>query len=46
MAIKIHKTERPNTVIKTLIVPITNDIKIKTAQAIQTVVNRIKEKHL
>ena len=46
MAIKFQKTERPNTVIKTLVVPITNDVKIKTAQAIQNVVNRIKEKHL
>jgi hypothetical protein len=46
MAIKIYKTERPNTVIKTLVTPITNDVKIKTSQAIQTVVNRIKEKHL
>jgi hypothetical protein len=46
MAIKIHKTERPSTVIKTLVVSITNDVKIKTAQAIQAVVSKIKEKHL
>jgi hypothetical protein len=46
MAIKVHKTERPNTVIKSIVVPITNEVKIKTAEAIQNFVDRIKQKHL
>lgn len=45
MAIKI-KEERPNTVIKPLITPLSTDVKSKIAAAFQAVVNKIKEKHL
>jgi hypothetical protein len=38
--------ERPNTVIKPLIVPISSNAKIKIATAVQEFVNRIKAKHL
>jgi hypothetical protein len=40
------RVERPTTVIKNLIAPITSDKKVKIAAAIQEIVNRIKEKHL
>ena len=38
--------ERPNTVIKPLIVPISSNTKVKTSAAVQEFVNRIKAKHL
>jgi hypothetical protein len=38
--------ERPYTVIKPLIVPISSDVKTKIAAAVQEFVNRIKDKHL
>ena len=40
------RIERPKTVIKELIVPITSEKKVKIAAAVQEFVNRIKEKHL
>lgn len=40
------RIERPTTVIKALITPIPSDTKVKVANAIQSVVNRIKDKHL
>jgi hypothetical protein len=43
---QVNKIERPQTVIKVLIVPITSELKIKTANAIQAFVSKIKEKHL
>jgi hypothetical protein len=43
---QVNKIERPQTVIKVLIVPIANELKTKTSAAIQTFVNKVKEKHL
>jgi hypothetical protein len=43
---QVNKIERPQTVIKVLIVPITNELKIKTSSAIQSFANKVKEKHL
>jgi hypothetical protein len=40
------RIERPTTVIKKLIAPITSEKKVKIAAAVQEFVNRIKEKHL
>jgi hypothetical protein len=40
------RVERPATVIKELIAPITSEKKVKIAAAIQELVNRIKAKHL
>jgi hypothetical protein len=40
------RVERPTTVIKEIIAPITSEKKVKIAAAVQEFVNRIKEKHL
>ena len=40
------RIQRPNTVIKPLIVPVSSNTKIKVATAIQEFVNRVKDKHL
>jgi hypothetical protein len=42
----VNKIDRPQTVIKVLIVPITTEVKVKTATAIQSFINKVKEKHL
>lgn len=42
----VNKIDRPQTVIKVLIVPITTEVKVKTANAIQFFINKVKEKHL
>jgi hypothetical protein len=42
----INKIERPQTVIKITIAPITTELKAKVSTAIQSVVDRIKVKHL
>jgi hypothetical protein len=38
--------ERPMTVIKELVAPITSEKKVKIAAAVQEFVNRVKAKHL
>ena len=43
---KKERIERPLQTIKTIITPISSDVKIKLANAFQAVVNKIKEKHL
>jgi len=43
---KKERIERPLQTIKTVITPISSDVKIKLANAFQAVVNKIKEKHL
>lgn len=40
------REERPAQTIKTIVAPLTNDLKVKVATAFQSVVNKIKEKHL
>lgn len=40
------KIERPTTVIKSTIAPITTELKVKISSAFQVVINKIKEKHL
>jgi hypothetical protein len=45
MAVK-QRIERPNQTIKTIVVPLSNDLKVKVANAIQYVANTIKDKHL
>jgi hypothetical protein len=45
MAVKV-RVERPAQIIKAVITPISNDLKVKSANAFQSVVNAIKEKHL
>jgi hypothetical protein len=40
------RVERPDNTIKKIVTPLTNDTKVKTSSALQTVVNKIKEKHL
>lgn len=40
------RVERPDNIIKKIVSPLTNDTKVKITSAIQTVVNKIKEKHL
>lgn len=45
MAVKL-RVERPSQTIKTNVTPLANDLKIKTAAAIQEVVNQIKIVHL
>lgn len=40
------REERPLTVVKPVIAPISSDIKIKIATAFQAVVAKIKETHL
>jgi hypothetical protein len=42
----VNKIDRPQTVIKVLIVPITTEVKVKTSNAIQSFINKVKEKHL
>lgn len=41
-----NQIQRPTTVIKKLIVPITPEKKVQVAAAIQEFVNRVKDKHL
>ena len=41
-----NKIERPATVIKSTIAPITTELKTKISTAFQVVINKIKEKHL
>jgi hypothetical protein len=43
---KINKIERPQTVIKVLVVPISTELKSKVSSAIQSFVNNVKIKHL
>lgn len=38
--------QRPTTVIKTLVAPISSEVKSKVAAAIETIVTKIKDKHL
>lgn len=40
------REERPDTVIKPVIAPLSTDIKTKISTAFQEVVTKIKEKHL
>ena len=40
------RVERPATVIKEIIAPITSEKKVKIAAAVQEFVNRVKAKHL
>jgi hypothetical protein len=42
----INKIERPQTVIKVLVKPISVELKTKVSSAIQTFVNKVKDKHL
>jgi len=42
----IKRIERPDSVIKTNVVPLTTELKTKVSTAFQFVVNKIKEKHL
>lgn len=41
-----NRIERPRTVVKELITPITSTKKIQIAAAVQEFVNRVKSKHL
>jgi hypothetical protein len=45
MATKI-KVERPNSIIKVNIIPLSDVVKLKVASAVNSVVTAIKEKHL
>jgi hypothetical protein len=45
MAIK-PRVERPKQTIKTIITPLSSDLKTKAATAIQSVVTAIKNKHM
>lgn len=45
MATKM-KVERPNSIIKVNIIPLTDVVKVKVAEAVNSVVTAIKEKHL
>ncbi len=40
------RVERPAQTIKSIISPLSADVKIKAAAAFQLIVNKIKEKHL
>lgn len=40
------RIERPNSTIKNNIVPLTDSVKIKIANAVNSVVSTIKQKHL
>lgn len=40
------RVERPAQIIKAVISPLSSDLKVKMATAIQSVVNAIKAKHL
>ena len=42
----INKIERPQTVIKVLVKPISVELKAKLSSAVQSFVNRVKDKHL
>jgi len=44
--IKINRIERPQTVIKVLVKPISVELKTKISSAVQSFVNRVKDKHL
>jgi hypothetical protein len=44
--IKINRIERPQTVIKVIVAPITTELKVKLSTTIQTFVNKVKDKHL
>jgi hypothetical protein len=44
--IKINRIERPQTVIKVLVSPISVELKAKLSSAVQSFVNRVKDKHL
>ncbi len=41
-----NRVERPAQTIKANITPLSSDLKIKIAAAFQTIVNKIKDKHL
>lgn len=41
-----NKIERPTTVIKSTITPISTELKTKLVTSFQVVINKIKEKHL
>lgn len=41
-----NRTYRPDVTIKRIIVPLSNDLKMKINNSIVQVVNKIKEKHL
>ncbi len=43
---QINKIERPQTVIKVVISPISTELKTKVSTAIQSFINKVKEKHL
>jgi hypothetical protein len=45
MATKM-KVERPNSIIKVNIIPLTDVVKLKVADAVNSVVTAIKDKHL
>ena len=45
MAVK-ERVERPAQTIKAIVAPISNDLKVKVANAFQAVVSEIKVKHL
>jgi hypothetical protein len=45
MATKM-KVERPNSIIKVNIIPLTDVVKLKVAAAVNSVVTAIKDKHL
>ena len=45
MAVK-ERIERPNQIIKAIVAPLSNDLKVKIATAFQAVVTAIKVKHL
>jgi hypothetical protein len=45
MAVK-KRVERPDNIIKSNITPISNDVKVKCASAVNAVIARIKAKHL
>lgn len=45
MAVK-ERVERPAQTIKTIVNPISSEVKAKVVVAFQEVVNKIKEKHL
>jgi hypothetical protein len=44
--IKINRIERPQTVIKVLVKPISVELKAKLSSAVQSFANRVKDKHL
>jgi hypothetical protein len=46
MANNINKVYRPASVIKTNITPLSSELKVKLANAVSEVVNKIKETHL